>query len=209
MDAIKMFQEYFGVRGVGVKFYTGGIDTSSFDFLKLKDAKFCQAVKLARNHQILLDRDSIACKGARYALGFEQGVKEDLVDAIQLKREVSREIAEQLVDNIPRIENSLYTHIGLNVDDPDIFIFYTVPKVFMEILKVYQRNGNNLEVNLSSITAMCGNVAVQTYLTKKICISFGCNDSRKYGGVADEELIVGIPKEGIKQLNEIHWVFAR
>ena len=53
---------------------------------------------------------------------------------------------------------------------------------------------------MSSLTAMCGDVAVQTYLTKKICISFGCDDSREYGEVSDEELVVGIPKEEIEQL---------
>ena len=74
------------------------------------------------------------------------------------------------------------------------------PKRFMEFLKVYQRTGNNLEVKLSSLTAMCGDVAAQTLTTEKVCISFGCDDSREYGEVADEELIVGIPKDTIEQL---------
>ena len=75
----------------------------------------------------------------------------------------------------------------------------------MEFLKIYQRTGNNLEVKLSSLTAMCGDVAVQTHLTKKICISFGCDDSREYGEVVDEELVVGISKEEIERL--IHVIY--
>jgi len=70
----------------------------------------------------------------------------------------------------------------------------------MEFLKIYQRTGNSLDVKLSSITAMCGDVAVQTFISKKVCISFGCDDSREYGKVSDEELIVGIPKEKIENL---------
>ena len=198
MDAIELFQDHFGIKGVGVKFYNDEIDTSNFQILK--NIRFCQAVKIARDQRVFLDKDSIICKGARYALGFEDEAKEEIVNAIKLKRGISKEIAEQLVENIPRIKNSPYKYIGLNVDDPDILIFYINPVRFMELLKIYQRTGNSLGVKLSSLTAMCGDVAVQTYLTKKICISFGCDDSREYGEVSDEELVVGIPKEEIEQL---------
>ncbi len=198
MDAIELFQEHFGVKGVGVKFYNDEIDTSNFQILR--EIRFCQAVRIARDQRVLLDRDSIICKGARYALGFEDKAKEAIVNIIKLKRGISKEIAEQLVENIPRIKNSPYKYIGLNVDDPDILIFYINPIRFMEFLKIYQRTGNSLEVKLSSLTAMCGDVAVQTLLTKKICISFGCDDSREYGEVSNEELIVGIHKEKVEQL---------
>ena len=198
MDAIELFQDHFGLKGVGVKFYNDEIDTSNFQILR--DIRFCQAVRIARDQRVLLDKDSIICKGARYALGFEDEAKEAIVNVIKLRRGISKEIAEKLVENIPRIKNSPYKYIGLNVDDPDILIFYINPTRFMEFIKIYQRTGNSLEVKLSSLTAMCGDVAVQTYLTKKICISFGCDDSREYGEVSDEELVVGIPKEVIEQL---------
>ena len=198
MDAIELFQDHFGLKGVGVKFYNDEIDTGNFKILR--DIRFCQAVRIARDQRVLLDKDSIICKGARYALGFEDEAKEAIVNIIKLKRGMSKEIAEKLVENIPRIKNSPYKYIGLNVDDPDILIFYINPTRFMEFIKIYQRTGNSLEVKLSSLTAMCGDVAVQTYLTKKICISFGCDDSREYGEVSDEELVVGIPKEVIEEL---------
>ena len=203
MSAIQKFQDYCKVTGVGVKFYSDNRDTGNMHSLKdaiLRDVKFCQAVKLARDQQVFLDKNSIICKGARYALGFDKGTKREIVNAIKFKRGVSKAIAERLVDNIPSVKSTAYNYIGLNVDDPDLFIFYMTPKRFMEFLKVYQRTGHNLEVKLSSITAMCGDVAVQTLTTKKICLSFGCDDSREYGEVADEELIVGIPKETIEQL---------
>jgi len=203
MDPIELFQDHFGLKGVGIKFYNDEIDTSKFKVLR--DVKFCQAVRLARDQSVLLDKDSITCKGARYALGFEKEIKEEILNAIKFKRGISREIAERLVNSIPRITNSPYKYIVLNVSDPDILIFYMTPKRFMEFLKVYQRTGNSLDLKLSSITAMCGDVAVQTILTKKICISFGCDDSREYGDVSDEELIVGIPKEKIEQL--MHMIY--
>ena len=198
MDTIELFQEHFGIKGVGIKFYQDEIDTSNFQILK--DIKFCQAVKIARDKHVLLNKDSLNCKGARYTFGFEKEAKEAIVNAIKLKRGIPKEIAEQLVENIPRIKDTPYKYVGLNVDLPDILIFYMNPKRFMEFLKVYQRSGNSLEVKLSSLTAMCGDVALQTFITKKVCISFGCDDSREYGEVSDEELIIGIPKEKVEQL---------
>jgi len=199
MDERALFQSHFDVKGVGIKFYSE--DTHTDKTHLLRDVKFCQAVKVARNQKVLLDKDSITCRGARYALGFDPiTVKGEIVNAIKFKRGITKEIAEQLVDTIPRITNPSYTSIGLNVDDPDMYIFYMTPKRFMEFLKVYQRTGNSLKVILSSLTAMCGDIAAQTFLTKRICISFGCDDSREYGDVADGELIVGIPQETIAQL---------
>jgi len=198
MGIIEAFEDYFGTRGVGVAFCD--TDSDAGGLLPLKDVKFCQAVKLAREQKVLLDKDSITCKGARYALGFEPGIHNELVNALKFKRGVSKEIAGRLVDSIPRITNAPYHHICLNGNRPDIFIFYMTPKQFMGLLKVHQRTGNRLEVKLSSVTAMCGDIAAQTFLTGKICISFGCDDSREFGDVSDGEIIVGIPRETIEQL---------
>lgn len=77
MDAIELFQDHFGIKGVGVKFYNDEIDMSNFQILR--DIRFCQAVRIARDQRVFLDKDSIICKGARYALGFEDEAKEEIV----------------------------------------------------------------------------------------------------------------------------------
>jgi len=42
--------------------------------------------------------------------------------------------------------------------------------------------------------SICGGVAAKAYLKREICISFGCQDSRKYADIGRENLVVGIPK---------------
>jgi uncharacterized protein (DUF169 family) len=32
-------------------------------------------------------------------------------------------------------------------------------------------------------------------VTNQICVSFGCNDSRQYGGIESDELVVGISRK--------------
>lgn len=42
--------------------------------------------------------------------------------------------------------------------------------------------------------AVCGGVAVRTYLEEKISLSFGCDDSRRFADMKRENLAVKIPK---------------
>jgi len=51
-----------------------------------------------------------------------------------------------------------------------------------------------------SLFSVCGNVIVNTYMKKMPSISFGCQESRKYGGVKEYEVVVGIPAEMVKYL---------
>jgi len=53
-----------------------------------------------------------------------------------------------------------------------------------------------------SLLSICGNVFARGYNTSNICISFGCPESRKYGGVDMDEVVIGIPGEMAKQFIE-------
>ncbi|MBS3807997.1 MAG: DUF169 domain-containing protein [Bacteroidales bacterium] len=44
-----------------------------------------------------------------------------------------------------------------------------------------------------SIHSICGNVFSRGLEQQKITVSFGCPESRQFGGVQDDEVIVGIP----------------
>jgi uncharacterized protein (DUF169 family) len=50
-----------------------------------------------------------------------------------------------------------------------------------------------LDVILSGYASVCGSVAVSTYLSGRISLSFGCADARKHGNIARDKLIAGIP----------------
>jgi uncharacterized protein (DUF169 family) len=48
--------------------------------------------------------------------------------------------------------------------------------------------------------AVCGNVAVRSFILDTLAISFGCPDSRDYGGIAPDQLAMGIPYKLITKL---------
>jgi uncharacterized protein (DUF169 family) len=66
----------------------------------------------------------------------------------------------------------------------------------MKIVQAYQRiAGDELKLDVSGVAPVCGNCTVRPYVTNQICVSFGCNDSRQYGGIESDELVVGISRK--------------
>ena len=104
------------------------------------------------------------------------------------------EEATSFVHGLPRMEVAPIA-IGLNgQESPDLLVACLQPQQFMRLLTAYQRVfGKELKVELSGYAAVCGNVAVKAYVTKRISLSFGCEDSRQYGGISRDRPIVGIP----------------
>ena len=101
-----------------------------------------------------------------------------------------------MVQNLPKISGSL-KGIGLNIrNDPDLLLSYLQPEQIMKLLRSYHVHfGNDLNVDLSSIVSVCGHVAVEALIKKQIALSFGCSDSREYGGITRDRAAIGVPVE--------------
>jgi uncharacterized protein (DUF169 family) len=68
------------------------------------------------------------------------------------------------------------------------------PPVVMNLIRRWQEtSGAGPSLKLSSFMALCGNVAVAAHTSRRPCLSFGCPDSRRYGGIEEDMLSVGIP----------------
>jgi uncharacterized protein (DUF169 family) len=77
---------------------------------------------------------------------------------------------------------------------PDVVIGYIRPQSGMKLVRQWQRvHGTRPLVRLSSIMAICGDVVVGAYVSSRLRVSFGCRDSREFGGVEDDRVVVGIP----------------
>ena len=63
------FSNRFRTQWVKVKFYSEKPDLKNVK--NLKNVRFCEAIKQAILHPIILDREIINCPGAQYALGWQ------------------------------------------------------------------------------------------------------------------------------------------
>jgi len=187
----RMFAKNIGSQWIKVKFYREKPDLESAK--RLNDVRFCEAIKEAILHPVILDRKGINCPGAQYAFGWQD--ESPILEYCQEKTELPEKALQSMLQQIPRFENS-YKCIGLNTEGkPDLIMSRLMPKEAMDLISLYNRNTErNLDVSLSSMMSICGGIAVRTFLENRITFSFGCIDSRKYAQIGRNRLVVGVPK---------------
>jgi uncharacterized protein (DUF169 family) len=176
-------------RWIKVKFYEK--EPSFSDVKKVRRMRFCEATNAAVTDPILLKEKSLSCPQARYVFGYNTIVDQDCYQ----KRSVKSKILKGLMAEIPVMKPS-FAAIGLNTPgEPDLVLAYLPPEEVMHIIRRYNdHTGKSLQVSLSGMMPICGQVAVGAFRDQKIHFSFGCDDSRRYGHLQREHLAVGIPK---------------
>jgi len=187
----------FRSQWVKVKFYKEKPNLKEGE--RLEGVRFCEATKEALLRPIILDRKSISCPGARYVFGWDNDLRNSLLDKCEEKRETERRNVESMLEGVPYLKEP-FNYIGLNTEgEPDLAISYMAPEKVMDLIRIYcNHNGKGVDVLLYSMKSICGGIAVRTYLESKISISFGCDESRKYADIRRETLAVGIPNKLFK-----------
>jgi len=65
---------------------------------------------------------------------------------------------------------------------------------------LYDRGGPRLTANFAGMQASCGDATVIPYRTGKVDFSVGCYGCRSAGGLAPEEMYVGLPRADLDRL---------
>ena len=192
MDFVEEFQRHFGGRWIGVKFYFDELPTCNES--RIRDVRFCEAVTRCLIRPVLLTPGDLNCYGACYVFGWDAEAKAKMVERFHQQEGFSERKAEELVQNLPKVNGSL-KGIGLNIKNgPDILLSYLQPGQLMKVLRRYQIHfGEELNVGLSSVVSVCGHVAVEAFVNGRVAISFGCSDARQYGGITRDRIAIGVP----------------
>jgi len=161
--------------------------------------RFCHALDIVKktSNDLLITRESLSCKAAKYILGFEdlETLSESFDKLVEEKRFNERGDARKALENAPRITGPI-SSITLSVNDvhPDVFILYIKPVQFMLLVQaVHKMTTEPINLNVSSVVPVCGGCAVKPHVTQHISASFGCDDSREHGGINYDQFVVGIP----------------
>jgi uncharacterized protein (DUF169 family) len=195
MDRVNWeFSKKFGKHWIKVKFYKK--EPSLKEGKRVKGVRLCEAIKKAITYPILIDRDSITCPGAQYALGWKSDNDEEMLRSCADKNFVSIKNLKSMFDMSPRLEDP-FEYIGLNTEgDPDMVVSFAAPGEVYKMVRLYNYyHGGDLDLSLSSMMSICGGVVVRSYREKKFSLSFGCEDSRKFAGLGHDTLVVGVPKD--------------
>jgi len=184
------FEYHIGGRWCGVKF---GLPAGGGPQPAARPLSFCQAVGTPSGWPIHLTREVMICPGGIRSLGWGDG-DQALAEAMRVKFAMCPEIAESIVRQTPKLD---YDVAGVTVgtlETPDVLISYAQPEAAMRMLQKWQSLiGMPLVVEVSGFMSVCGAVAVKAFLRDCTCLSFGCPDARKKGGIGRDRLVIGLP----------------
>jgi uncharacterized protein (DUF169 family) len=197
MNDFKTFEKIIGGRWTGIKLHH---NSGPYINPVQRPMKVCEAIKLSSTGPLTLTKKFLNCPGGLRSLGWggddDTGLTKQMVNA----NGIHGEVAGAIIKNTPYFDNNLSAITVGIYDDPDIVISYAQPKAAMQIIfKWQQLTGEFLEASISSMMAICGCVIAAAYISRKICLSFGCPESRDYGSIGNDRLIVGLPVSLIHQ----------
>ncbi len=172
----------------------------------LKTLRFCEAVNDSFHTPILFNPENLSCLGSKRSLGIFNN-DDDLIQHISQESQVIPKTVKYVLDDTPILDTPV-ENILLGISEemekevqPDMYIMYILPKNVMNLMKEYTLKLNKFPViKPYTFLSVCGNIFVRTYRFGVMSASYGCPESRKYGGVKDNLVVVGIPYDKCLQL---------
>ncbi len=173
-------------------------------------ATHCAMLARAREGNAFYAEDTnYSCGIAIYNLGlgrdvpaFRRALAEDLVT---IKNAAGKEVSTKILESMPRLPESEKVVAFFPLDKmpfaPDIVILIGTPVEIMDVVwKVTSQTGERVQANIGGIGATCGELTAQTIVTRKPSLSIGCCGSRRFGKLAENEVMLSLPWELYKRV---------
>jgi len=163
------------------------------------EPRLCQAVCRSFDGPFTLACDRMECPGALRSLGLGQH-DEQMARQMSEKTGMPPERARRLLAATPRLRQPARAVQMGRMERPDVLIAYLRPEAAMRLLRRWQlMTGDRLFSDLSAFTALCASL-VTAHQEGRLVFSFGCPDSREYGGIGPDRLIAALPRGLAAQL---------
>ena len=110
------------------------------------------------------------------------------------------------MNSIPHLETgstyaTMYAPLEKTPFTPDVILIVTNPWAMLKLgQSTLFRLGGRIHAEFSGIQSVCSDACAQTYLTGKANFSLGCDGSRKFSGIADDEMVMGFPAEILPEI---------
>jgi len=140
---------------------------------------FCAWAGKARSGKdVYVGDENISCPLARFKLGYERlpNLEDTLVEWMDA---LTRKEAKQYLDDTITIHGRKIFHLSLNMENPDLIVYFGKPDEIMQIIRDYtSKTGKRVKSQVSGVGAMCGELCALPYMTKQPNLSVGCRGSR-------------------------------
>jgi uncharacterized protein (DUF169 family) len=175
-----------------------------------KTIRHCMMVSLARNEGKIFyaTADKHECNGGAYALGLKE-LTHTLKSGefyFKLGKFESVAASKRTMENVPGIPvgetyATMYAPLEKTPFTPQVVLIVTNPWAMLKLVQsTLFRLGGRVHASFAGIQSVCADAGAQTYLTGKANFSLGCDGSRKFSGIADDEMVMGFPAEMLPEI---------
>ena len=174
--------------------------------------RHCGMVSMARKDAKIFYAtvDNHECMGGAWALGLRE-ITESLKSGqfyFKLGKFESWAACKRTIDRIHHLDAketyaTLYAPLEKTPFVPHVVLIIANPRSMLKLAQSSLfRLGGRIYPEFSGIQSVCSDAAAQTYLTGKINFSLGCDGSRKFSGIADDEMVMGLPGELLQEITD-------
>ncbi len=172
--------------------------------------RHCKMIAMARHEGAVFfaPAEKHLCNGGAWALGLRP-----LTESLQtgdfyfkLGKFSSRAACRRTIDRIPHLSSgetfaTLYAPLEATPFVPEIVLLVTTPLAMLKLAQasLYEVGGRQT-ANFAGIQSVCSDATAQTFLSGQVNFSLGCDGSRKFSGIEENEMVMGIPAERLPEL---------
>jgi uncharacterized protein (DUF169 family) len=213
-DAAEILKKYLKLSGspVAFRFATKKEDIPEGMQELDKTIRHCAMVNLARREGRIFyaTPERHECNGGAWALGLRE-ITESLKTGdfyFKLGKFESSAACKRTIDRVPHLGTretyaTLYAPLEKTLFDPQVIVIVANPWIMLKLAQsALFRTGGRIDAGLAGIQSVCSDACAQTYLNGKVNFSLGCDGSRKFSGIEDGEMVIGIPAELLPEITE-------
>ena len=174
--------------------------------------RHCAMIGLARKEGKIFyaTSENHECNGGAWSLGLRE-ITETLKNGefyYKLGKFESSAACKRTIERVPHLDTgetyaTMYAPLEKAPFDPQVVIIVANPWAMLKLSQsVLFRLGGRIKAEFAGIQSVCADACTQTYLNGKVNFSLGCDGSRKYSGIDDAELVMGIPAEILPEIIE-------
>jgi len=172
--------------------------------------RHCRMVSLAREGQVFFAPDAKhQCGGGAWALGLRE--KGETLRTGQhyfkLGKYETINASRRTMEGVPSLPKETYATLYAPLEkaafEPSVVIIFAKPLAMLKLAQsTLCKTGGRIYPEFAGIQSICSDAAAHVLLSGKPNFTLGCDGSRKFSGIKDEEMVAGFPIELIAEIVE-------
>ena len=173
--------------------------------------RHCMMVSAARKDGKIFyaTSEGHTCNGGAWALGLREiteSLKSGLFYYKNLGKFESTTSCKRIIDKLPHLDAkstyaTMYAPLEKTPFDPHVVIIVSSPLVMLKLAQSsIFRMGGRIRPEFSGIQSLCSDTCVQPMLTGEPNFSLGCDGSRYFSKINDDEMVMGFPIELLPEI---------